>query len=328
LSAHLDRRALLAGIAASGLAAAARARPALFPPPGRELLVPVQGGRVYVRVNGDLAGPRPPLVLIHGGPGGTHSGLLDALELADQRAVILYDQLDCGRSDKPGNPANWTVRRFVGELEPIRAALGIRRWHVLGHSWGGTVALEYGARRPSALAGLVLASPLVSTRSWIADANVLRRQLPGAVQAELHRCESPVPPPQPACDVATSAFYAAFNARERPSDAHIAYQGSEGLGFNERLYKTMWGASEFVSTGTLKAYDGEPLLARLRGERTLFMVGQYDEARPATAAMFAQRVPGADFAVVPGAGHGTFRDRPDETIAILRAWLARQDRLG
>ena len=54
-------------------------------------------------------GPRPPVVFLHGGPGGTHAAYLDALALADERAVILYDQLDSGRSDRPNNPANWTV---------------------------------------------------------------------------------------------------------------------------------------------------------------------------------------------------------------------------
>ena len=89
----------------------------------------------------------------------------------------------------------------------------------------------------------------------------------------------------------------------------------------------MWGASEFVATGSLRYYDGERLLQRLDGPRTLFLVGQYDEARPVTSAAFADRVPGSELAVIPGAAHATFSDRPDETVAILRAWLRRQDQL-
>src|SRR5690348_3740160 len=96
-------------------------------------------------------------------------------------------------SERPNNPANWTVERFTDEV--------------------GAVALEYGARRPAALAGLVLASPLVSTRSWIADANALRTELPADVQATLKRCDPPAPV-TPACDAATAVFYKNFNARE------------------------------------------------------------------------------------------------------------------
>lgn len=343
----IDRRKLLGLFAAAGgttLASAvgggawadvARRGPATFPGPDREARLQVPGGRIYARINGDLdaalagAGP-PPIVMVHGGPGGTHSGFLDALALSDERAVILYDQLDSGLSDHPMDPANWTVGRFVDELEAVRQALKIPRWHVLGHSWGGTVALEYGARRSPALASLTLASPLVSTRSWIADANLLRGDLPPDVQAQLARCEATAPPPSDkalsaACDAATNAFYAAFLTREPPSAAHRAYRPAGDKGFNPVLYKTMWGATEFSATGTLKGYDGEPLLDRLDGPRTLFMVGQYDEARPDTTIAFSRRARGSELAVVPGAGHATFTDRPEETVAVLRQWLRRMD---
>ena len=144
----LGRRDFLGSVGALAAASAAAplwARgPASYPAPDRELTAPVPGGRVYVRVNGRLDGPRLPVVMIHGGPGGTHSAFLNALPLGDERAVILYDQLDSGRSDHPNDPRNWTVERFTDEVDAVRRALGVKRWHVLGHSWGGTVALEYG----------------------------------------------------------------------------------------------------------------------------------------------------------------------------------------
>ena len=322
----LDRRLFLTGLAATALPAWAGQQPNPYPAATRTLMVPVEGGRVFVRVNGDLAGPLPPIVFIHGGPGGTHGHYLQALPLADQRAVILYDQLGSGRSDHPAGRDWWRVGRFVDELDAIRQALGVARWHVCGHSWGGTIALEYGARRPAGLASLILASPLVSTRSWIADADALRRELPAAVQADLVACDRATPPPVGTCDAATTAFYAAFNGRERPSQAYRdAVRADTGAGSNQALYEGMWGKSEFVATGTLRVYDGEPLLAKLDGPRTLFIGGQYDEARPQTLLGFVRRVPGAEYAVVPGAAHGLFTDRQAETLGILRGWLARHD---
>lgn len=283
------------------------------------------GGRLYVRVNGKLDGPRPPVVMIHGGPGGSHGSFLNALALSDERAVILYDQLDSGLSDHTNDPSNWTVARFTDEVDAVRRALGVRRWHVLGASWGGTVALEYGARRPTELAGLVLASPLISTRSWIADANALRARLAQDVRATLETCDPPRPI-TPACEKATDVFYANFNRREPQTDGAAAYSRAHPqIRLNRTLYQTMWGSSEFVATGTLAAYDGEPLLAKLDGRRTLFIDGQYDEARPVTLAAFADRVRGSEFAVVPGAGHGFISDRPEEALGILRPWLRRQD---
>lgn len=322
----IDRRTLIGGLACLAAVPARADVPAGYPAPTREMMVPVSGGRVYVRVNGDLAATRAPVVFLHGGPGGTHAAYLEMLALADDRAVILYDQLDSGRSDQPNDPRNWRVDRFVDELETIRTALGVARWHVVGHSWGGTIALEYGARRPPGLAGLGLASPLVATRTWLADANALIDDLPAATVAEIRRC-IPLPVPQPAtCDAATASFYANFNGRAPVGPAMLAYyRGQSGRGFNPTLYRAMWGNSEFVSTGSLKDYDGEPLLAKLDGKRTLFICGQYDEARPATLAAYARRVPAAEFAVVPGGSHGFFTERPEETRAILRQWLARQD---
>ena len=320
---HLDRRAFLAGLTAAAAAPlVARAQGWTPPAPDRELRVPVRGGHIYARVNGDVKGPRAPVIFAHGGPGSHHTSFLPQLQLADERAVILYDQLDSGQSDRPNDPKNWRVERFVDEIELVRKALGVDRWHLLGHSWGGTLALEYGARRPAALRGLAMASPLVSTKSWIADANALRATLPAAVQAQIASCDTG---PSRGCDDGVNAFYRAFNGREPAKPAAIAYAGAHPNGFNPKLYNAMWGPSEFACTGSLKDYDGEPLLAKLDGRRTIFLGGQYDEARPTTLAGFAARVPGAEYATIPGSAHGIFADRTLETVALIRGWLARQD---
>lgn len=323
--AHLQRRAFMTMMGAMMLAPPVQARPAVFPAAERELMVPVKGGRLYVRTNGMASAEKLPLLLIHGGPGGMHSTFLDALELADERMVVLYDQLDSGRSDRPDDPANWTVERFADEVDAVRTALGIARWHVLGHSWGATIALDYAARQPAGLAGLVLASPFISGKSWLADVNALRAGLPASVQDDLLNCAGATPPPDAQCDAASEVFYAAFNHRDPIPAQRRAYEAAQKLKLNEKLYTTMNGTSEFSTTGTLKDYDGEPLLARLDGARTLFLIGQHDEARTITVAAFAARAGGAEFGVIPGAAHGIFNDRPDETNAVLRGFLKRQD---
>jgi L-proline amide hydrolase len=298
---------------------------AAIPKPDRELMVPVEGGRIYVRVDGDLNSPRRPIVMIHGGPGSSHAGFLNALPLAAERAVILYDQLDSGRSDAPNDPRNWRVERFVDEVEAIRKALQLERFHVLGGSWGGTIALEYAARRPAALAATVLQSPLISTRSWLADAAVLRDELPAEVRRVLARCDRSPAPPARRCDQATEQFYARFlRRRSRPAEQD-AYAQTLAVPFNSRIYEAMWGHTEFVSTGSLRDYDGEPLLGRLDGKRTLFLCGEYDEARPATLAQFSRRVAGSSFAVVEDSGHAIFNDNPEAVLELLRRWLPSRD---
>ncbi len=326
--------ALLCAFALAGCATTPAPRPvaasiaaAPYAAPDRELMIPVEGGRVYVRMNGQVGHGATPAVFIHGGPGGTHNGLAQIVGLSDTRAVILYDQLDSGRSDQPNDPANWTVQRFVEELETVRAALSVERWHVVGHSWGAAIALEYAARYPQHVASTVLGGTFISTPRWIADANTLLKDLPADVQDTINACETAKPPPESQCEAATSVFYARFNRREPPSEEARAYSRTVGgRGFNPVIYNAMWGPSEFRSRGTLANYDAVPLLARIDGARTLFLIGQYDEARIDTVQEFVALTPGAELGVVPGAAHGFFTDRPAETEAILRAWFSRHDR--
>ena len=306
--------------------------PAAWAKADRELMVPVEGGNVWVRVNGDLDAEHPPVIFIHGGPGGTHLGFGALTTLADERAVILYDQLDSGKSDRPEDPANWRVERFVSELEAIREALGIERWHVAGHSWGSALALEYAAAHPEHTESAVLGGTFISTPHWILGTNLLIRELPDAVQDDIIACESRTPPAADICGPATEAFYRAYNGRPdrpAPSPEALAYrQLYKGQGFNGTLYNAMWGPSEFSARGTLVGYDATPLLSRIDGARTLFMIGQYDEARLDTVQDFVTLTPGAELAVIPGGSHSFIGERPAITEAILRSWMSRIDARG
>ncbi|MFA5301678.1 MAG: alpha/beta fold hydrolase [Bacteroidales bacterium] len=109
--------------------------------------VKVPGGNIWYKIVG--AGKNGiPLLTVHGGPGAPHQYLNPLQALADQRPVIFYDQLGCGRSDRPTDPALWTVERFVEEL------------HILGQSWGSMLAVEYVLRKkPIGIRSLILSGP-------------------------------------------------------------------------------------------------------------------------------------------------------------------------
>lgn len=326
----LDRRQALlllgAGLAATAIGARAQETAPAWVRPDRELRVPVRGGSIFVRVNGNLSGPKAPVVMAHGGPGGNHAGFLQALPLSDERAVVLYDQLDCGLSDRPNDPANWTVERFTSEVDAVRAALGLQQLHLLGHSWGATIALEYAARRPSGLKSVVLQGPLVSTSRWIADAYRLRTRLPLEVQTALIRGEQAERYDTPEYRAAERAFYAEFNNRRRePAPAWLtAYRRGRGVTGNDRLYRTMWGPNEFVADGTLRDYAGDDLLERITAP-TLFLCGRYDEGTPEACRDFAARVRQARVQVIENASHAIQHERPDAYVAALRTWLRERD---
>src|SRR5262249_45082275 len=84
------------------------------------------GGRVWYRIAGTDR-PGIPVLCLHGGPGMPHDYLEPLEDLASRRPVIFYDQLGCGRSDRPADDSLWTTDRFVEELAVVRAALGLER---------------------------------------------------------------------------------------------------------------------------------------------------------------------------------------------------------
>ena len=329
------RDAIAAGVAAVALAVSGAKSadipvgalaPGIRIKPDREEMVPVPGGRVYVRINGDLRGDNPPIVMLHGGPGSSHWYFLNATALAGDRAVILYDQLDSGRSDRPGDPGNWMVLRFVEELEAIRGFLGVERWHVLGASWGGTVALEYGALNQKRLASLILQSALIDTATWLRDARKLKDAMPADIRRLLDLCDTPAAAPQADCDAATAAFDRTYVRMMDPPREIADYKAALPVSFSPDIYTHMWGRAEFSASGTLRDYDGTPLLTRLNGERTLFVAGEHDEAIPDTVEDYAARVPGAHFSEIRGAAHSIMNDNPIAFLALLRWWLAQNDK--
>lgn len=319
--------AALSCFLASPLAAQQDSSTVAWSAPDRELMVPVEGGAVYVRINGDIDDSGTiPAIFIHGGPGGTHSGFASLLGLADERPVILYDQLGSGKSDRPDNPEHWRVQRYVEELESIRRAVGAEKLHLVGQSWGSAIALEYAVKYPERVASTVLGGTFISTIHWITDANMLLREMSAEDRELVSACESAAPPPAIKCSAAFNKVYSKHYRKPERSEAFNRYVASfGGKGFNDSIYNHMWGPSEFTSTGSLKNYDATLKLLEIDGSRTLFLIGQYDSARIDTVQEFVALTSGAELAVVPGAAHGFISDRPDETEAILRGWLRRKD---
>lgn len=131
-----------------------------------------------------------PLVLLHGGPGipgVTFTGLMT--QLAPERPVIRYDQLGCGRSDRPTDSSLWRIETFLEELAAVREQLQLRELHLLGHSWGGMLAIEYLLTRPVGVRSLILTSSLCNTPFWIKEARQLRTTLPPHICAVMRRFE-------------------------------------------------------------------------------------------------------------------------------------------
>jgi proline iminopeptidase len=283
-----------------------------------EGFIRVEGGRIWYHRVGSGSGT--PLVLLHGGPGSCSYYLKPLLALSVDRPVIIYDQLGCGKSDRPTDTTLFTVGRYVRELQTLRDSLGLPEIHLLGHSWGAMLAEAYMATHPKGVRSLILSSPLVTTAQWEHDANSLLRALPDSMRDAIARHEADHTTSSPEYVSATKAYYGLYLSRTHSSPT--ADNDSSSAGFGRQVYEYMWGPSEFSSTGTLKTFDATPWLREVRVP-TLFIAGEFDEATPASTRNFSRLVPGADFVMIPGSGHMTTRDNPDALRSEIRAFLAR-----
>jgi proline iminopeptidase len=283
-------------------------------------LCAVPGGRIWYRINGKrhFAAGKMPLLCIHGGPGLSHHYLLSLAVLAASRPIIFYDQLDSGSSERPNDPANWNVGRFVDEIVSLRAHLNLRELDILGSSWGGTIAAEYAMRRPPGLRSIILASPVINTHRWIADCTAYRRQLPEDLQAVLDKHEAEGTVLSDAYQDAVMVFYRRHLCRADPWPWEI--ERAFEL-FNYDLYQAMWGPAEFTSNGVLKDYDGDTHLDRI-AVPTLYTCGEFDEATPAACRDFAKMTPNARVEVAAGCSHTAHLEKPEAYLKVVETFLS------
>jgi proline iminopeptidase len=249
-----------------------------------------------------------------------HDYLEPLEDLADSRPVIFYDQLGCGRSDRPVDDSLWTADRFVEELVVVRAALGLERPHLFGNSWGGWLALQYTLDRRPELASLILSSSPPSVPRWIADCAELRADLDEPVRDVLDRHEAGGYFSCPEYQWAITHFYRRHLCRQDPWPACVE-RTFAGLGAD--VYLTMWGPSEFGPvTGHLRDWDVTDRLPEIHVP-TLVTGGRYDEARPAHLAVLAEGIHDAELVIFENSSHMAFVEERERYTRVVADFLAR-----
>lgn len=281
----------------------------------QEGFIPVTGGKVWYRKTGD--GPGVPLLVLHGGPGGSSLGFSRLHTLADERPVIYYDQLGCGKSDRPDDPGLWTVDRYVEELEQVRSVLGLHELHLLGHSWGTMLAAVYLLGEPGGVKSVTFSSPALSAPRWEKDQRNYLKAFSSDTQEIIERSEREGTTDSEDYQQAMRDFYQRHLCRLDPLPEDV--KKSMEL-MNHQIYGQMWGASEFTVTGSLKTFDVTDRLHEL-DLPALFLCGRYDEATPETTQYYASLVDGAQFKVLENSSHMTYAEEPERYTDILREFL-------
>jgi len=310
--ATLKYGALLMGAAAGGSAAAR-----VLNLPSSEGYATVPGGKVYWRRFG--SGGKTPLLMLHGGPGAAHNYLLSMKALADERPVVFYDQLGCGRADAPTDESIYTIQRSIDEVDAVRKALGLDRVILYGHSWGTLQAIEYLCQgRGTGVEKLILAGALASVPQVVAGLQRLIAAMPDGFAAKLRALETAGKTTTPEYAALTQSFYDNFVLRTQPSaDALVSFEAlSKSI-----AYRVLNGPNEFTITGRIKDWDRRKDLKAIT-QKTLITTGEFDEITLDCHETIRDGIAGnARLAVMAGCSHMTMVEKPGEYTALVRSFL-------
>jgi len=262
----------------------------------------------------ETAGQGDPLLLMHGGPGLDHWTLEPLRRLAGRHTLVFYDHRCNGRSYGPPL-ASMTFENLTADAEALRIRLGIRRWAVLGHSFGGYVALEYALRYPESLSSLVLMDTAARS-SWATE---------NASRLLIERGWSPE-----RAEYVRRWFNGEFEPREmlgmtmRLMGAY-SYKASR-LGMMAQLLHgrhMKLRTDTFIYSGRhmLKGWSVVDRLGEI-GTPTLVLAGRSDFVfPPAAQAELSKGIAGARLQLIDRAGHSPHVEQPAQVVQAINEFL-------
>jgi len=304
-----------------------RPSPDLYPriEPHAQGYLDVTGGhRLYWEQSGNPAGV--PVVFLHGGPGAgsnpSHRRFFDP----EHYRIVIFDQRGAGRSTPFGETRDNSTQALVADMEALRAHLEIDSWFVFGGSWGSTLALAYGIAHPGRCRGFALRGIFLGRRSevdwflygmklvfpeaWRRFAGFLPEPEQGDILAAYHRR---LTDPDPDVHRPAAEVWSQFE-----SACSTLYHGDGGGSGRGALSLARLEAHYFVHDVFLPEGHLLDNVARVSHLPCVIVQGRYDMVCPiATADELARAWPGADYVVVPDAGHSAME--PGIRSALVRA---------
>ncbi len=277
-------------------------------------------GDHHVRAYSFGTGPQTVLCL-NGGPGlpcdylrESHSCLVDL-----GYRVVAFDQLGTGASDRPEDPSLWTIGRYVEETETVRRELGLGKVHLLGHSWGGWLAIDYALAHPDNLASLILADTVADIPHLVSELERLRSALGPETVAMMqkHEAQGTLDHPEYAAAITILNYRHVCRLPDWPAPVRRSLDD-----WNMGPYVAMQGPNEFLYTGNLKDWNRVADLPKIKAP--VFIVhGEHDELTPACGLRMKVALPQAELKIVQNASHMPFYENPDEYYPALIDFLSR-----
>jgi proline iminopeptidase len=254
------------------------------------------------------------ILLLPGGPGATHE-YFECFDSYLPNAGIeyyYYDQLESFYSDQPSDSTLWSVDRYVEEVEQVRIALGLdnTNFYLLGHSWGGILAMEYALKYQSNLKGVIISNMVPSIPDYIRYANeVLGPQLDPDVLKEIRDLEAKGDYANPRYGELIYTHYYPEHVLRMPLEEWPNPVNRAFANINSDLYVTMQGPSEFgvVGDAKLKDWDRKEALKKITVP-TLTIGGAHDTMDPKQMEWMATEVQQGRYLHCPNGSHMSMYD--------------------
>lgn len=269
--------------------------------------------------------PRIKVLLLHGGPGATHEYFeaFDSYFPGEGIEYYYYDQLGSAFSDDPKDESLWEIPRFVDEVEQVRTALHLDKdnFYLLGHSWGGVLAIEYALKYPQHPKGLIISNMMDSIPAYNAYASkVLMPAMDQKKLAEVKRLEAGHKTADPEYMALLMPMHyeqhvLRMPAAQWPDPVERAFSR-----LNQQIYVTMQGPSELGASGKLLHWDRSQALKTIKVP-TLVIGARYDTMDPAYMEAMAKKMPDARFLLCPQGSHMAMYDDQKTYFAGLVKFL-------
>ncbi len=277
----------------------------------------------WYRMVGDPAGPRSdklPVLALHGGPGLPHESLepLEALARGG-RPVVFYDQLGCGGSTRSEGPEPWSVGLFLEELAAVRRELGLDDVHLLGHSWGGLLAMEHALTTDRRPASLVLVGAVASGRTMIENRRGFYERLPWHAREAIRKHEAAGTFEHPEYAEAMDLFHRRYTCRLDPWPDWLNRALSKmDVGSNA----AMWGPPN--APGPLRGWDLRPRLGEI-DVPTLVVAGRHDGMAAGQERDLHAGIPNSELAVFEESSHYPFAEEGGRFLDVVEDFLLRAE---
>jgi proline iminopeptidase len=269
---------------------------------------PIGNFKVWTKRFGN--NPTIKVLLLHGGPGGTHEFFesFESFFPKEGFEFYEYDQLGSFFSDKPTDTTLWTIDRFVDEVEQVRIALGLNKdnFYLLGHSWGGILAMEYAFKYQQNLKGLIISNMMSSCPDYGKYAeNVLAKQMDPKILDTIRALEAKKDFNNPKyMELVVPNFYYQHFCRLQPWPDAMERALPH---LNNQIYVMMQGPSEFGVGGTLANWDRSKDLPKITVP-TLTIGGKHDTMDPEHMKWMATQVQQGDSLICPNGSHCSMWD--------------------